>query len=512
MSVTGIRRRSQAERSIHDAAVKAVSTDVPRRRRGKAAQPKRSLKQRLVDWVDLPDFLKDNEYIVGSYRPEQSFRESIKTLFVLHNETGNVWTHILGFFLFVALAFFFCTHTPTPLAVTAEHVEVLLHDLQQQLQQQLHSLHVGGNLQALGQGLLDKVHALEHSLQDRVHALEHRLQDGVHALEGRLSESFTDNLHQLQDNIHSLQDSMHAAWQGSALGDKLHQLQDSLHNVELSLQLKAAGLGSNLASRAGVVQAALLQQLKPILQWPVPRWPVYVYFAGAMVCLLTSSVCHLLGCCKQHIAEMIWRFDYAGIAVLIVASFVPAMYYAFLCEPWWRNFYLITTVSMGCVVIGMSLPTMFQARHYRGLRAAIFTMLGAWGVVPVTQLLLTNGHVWAIRRAFMLDLLMGAIYVGGAVVYACRVPERWSPGRFDIAGHSHQLWHAAVVLAAWVHYCAIMVLLQWRDASGGCAAGGTGVHDPVHEVLGRMQQAGQAPMQLEQLPDFVQQYVARRGL
>jgi hypothetical protein len=61
MSVTGIRRRSQAERTIHDAAVKAVSTDVPKRRRGRAAQPKRSLKQRLVDWVDLPDFLKDNE-------------------------------------------------------------------------------------------------------------------------------------------------------------------------------------------------------------------------------------------------------------------------------------------------------------------------------------------------------------------------------------------------------------------------------------------------------------------
>jgi hypothetical protein len=71
----------------------------------------------------------------------------------------------------------------------------------------------------------------------------------------------------------------------------------------------------------------------------------------------------------------------------------------------------------------MSLPTMFQARHYRGLRAAIFTMLGAWGVVPVTQLLLTNGHVWAIRRAFMLDLLMGAIYVvrHSAAALACCV-------------------------------------------------------------------------------------------
>jgi hypothetical protein len=103
-----------------------------------------------------------------------------------------------GFFLFVGLAFYFCTHPPTPLAVTAEHVEVLLHDLQQQVQQQLHSLHVGDNLQALGHGLSERVHALEHSLQDSVHALEHRLQDGVHKLEGRLSESLADNLHQLQ--------------------------------------------------------------------------------------------------------------------------------------------------------------------------------------------------------------------------------------------------------------------------------------------------------------------------
>lgn len=54
----------------------------------------------------------------------------------------------------------------------------------------------------------------------------------------------------------------------------------------------------------------------------------------------------------------------------------------------------------------------------------------------------------------------------GAVTYACRIPERWFPGKFDIMGHSHQLWHAAVVLAAWVHYCAMMILLQWRDASG----------------------------------------------
>ena len=62
-------------------------------------------------------------------------------------------------------------------------------------------------------------------------------------------------------------------------------------------------------------------------------------------------------------------------------------------------------------MISISLPTMFQARQYRAMRAVVFTLLGAWGVVPVTHLLLTHGHVWAIRTAFRLDIMMGLIYL-----------------------------------------------------------------------------------------------------
>ncbi|KIY92811.1 Adiponectin receptor protein 2 [Monoraphidium neglectum] len=207
----------------------------------------------------------------------------------------------------------------------------------------------------------------------------------------------------------------------------------------------------------------------------MPRWPVYVYFAGACVCLLTSCVCHLLGCCQRHISQVVWRFDYAGIAVLIVASFYPAVYYAFLCQPFWRNFYLITTTVAGASVIAVSLPNTFQATEYRTLRAAVFSGLGLWGIVPVAHQLVWYWDVWAIRTAFKLDLLMGALYLVGAAIYASRVPERWLPGKLDLIGHSHQLWHVAVVLAALVHYKAILVLLQWRDASGGCAA-----HLPAH--------------------------------
>ena len=63
------------------------------------------------------------------------------------------------------------------------------------------------------------------------------------------------------------------------------------------------------------------------ITWPVKRWPVYVFTAGAMLCLLTSTVCHLFGCCARHVSQVIWRFDYVGIALLIVCSFYPPVYY-----------------------------------------------------------------------------------------------------------------------------------------------------------------------------------------
>ena len=57
-------------------------------------------------------------------------------------------------------------------------------------------------------------------------------------------------------------------------------------------------------------------------------------------------------------------------------------------------------------------------------------------------------------------------------MYAARFPERLKPGAFDVAFHSHQLFHVAVVIAALIHYKAVRILLAWRDASGGCALSG----------------------------------------
>uniref|UniRef100_UPI00374D4169 hemolysin III family protein n=1 Tax=Clavibacter michiganensis TaxID=28447 RepID=UPI00374D4169 len=55
---------------------------------------------------------------------------------------------------------------------------------------------------------------------------------------------------------------------------------------------------------------------------PIARWPWFVFLAGAMCCLVCSTLSHLLACHSKRLNLFFWRLDYAGISVMIVCSFV----------------------------------------------------------------------------------------------------------------------------------------------------------------------------------------------
>ena len=202
--------------------------------------------------------------------------------------------------------------------------------------------------------------------------------------------------------------------------------------------------------------------------WPVKRWPMHIFTIGAMICLLTSSVCHLFGCCPAHIATVMWRFDYAGIAVLIVTSFYPPVYYGFLCQPSISALYILLISMFGLATLTVTLLDRFQDPSFHAYRASLFSILGLLGAFPLIHGFRLHQNIGEVHTALFLEIAMGLLYLLGALIYACKIPERWLPGKFDLAFHSHQIFHVAVVAAALVHYRACSILLHWRDASGGC--------------------------------------------
>lgn len=57
-----------------------------------------------ADFEEQPDWLRDNKYLkCGHRRPTYSFITCTRSIFQFHNETVNIWTHLIGGFYFAHL-------------------------------------------------------------------------------------------------------------------------------------------------------------------------------------------------------------------------------------------------------------------------------------------------------------------------------------------------------------------------------------------------------------------------
>jgi len=209
---------------------------------------------------------------------------------------------------------------------------------------------------------------------------------------------------------------------------------------------------------------------RPVIEVQLQEKLVFAaFFIGAICCLGLSFAFHTLHCHSEFVGKLFSKLDYCGIAMLIMGSFFPWLYYGFYCEQTSRMIYLSVSGVLGFTCIVVSLWERFGEPQFRPLRAGLFAGFGLSGVVPAVHYALAKGWIHAISRASLGWLiLMGSLYILGALVYASRIPERWFPGKCDIWFHSHQLFHILVILAAFVHYHGICEMAMHRLAHGEC--------------------------------------------
>ncbi|XP_037086402.1 adiponectin receptor protein-like [Pollicipes pollicipes] len=195
------------------------------------------------------------------------------------------------------------------------------------------------------------------------------------------------------------------------------------------------------------------------------------FFAGAIVCMGASFIFHTVGCHSKRVLRLFSKFDYCGISLLIVGSFIPWLYYGFYCSFVPKVIYLTCVICLGSACMVVSLVDKFGEPEYRSLRAGLFLGFGLSGVVPAVHYLYSEGWFNSVPLTAVGWLaLMGALYVAGALLYAFRVPERWFPGKCDIYFQSHQIFHVLVVAGAMVHYHGVSEMAMHRLTNGECSS------------------------------------------
>ncbi|KAJ6355128.1 hypothetical protein OIU77_005675 [Salix suchowensis] len=318
----------------------------------------------LVSFWELPEYMKDNEFILSYYRADWPLKKALFSVFRWHNETLNVWTHLLGFFLFVGL-------TMANLMQVPEVADLL--------------------------GL------------------------------------FT--------------------W--SIFTSEQRNVSNDSRDFYLGTT-EQLDLGRNSSMKMDVSSLGM----------PATRWPFYIFLGGSMICLLSSSICHLFCCHSHSLNILLMRMDYVGIVIMIITSFFPPIYYIFQCEQLWQFIYLggITVIGMFTIVTLLS-PSLSTGK-FRAFRAKLFASMGLFGLVPAVHSVIAN---WSNPRRDTIvayESAMAVFYLSGAGLYVVRFPERLKPGLFDLAGHSHQIFHVLVVLGALAHYGATLLFLEYRDLVG----------------------------------------------
>lgn len=183
-----------------------------------------------------------------------------------------------------------------------------------------------------------------------------------------------------------------------------------------------------------------------------------VFFFAACKCLFCSCMWHTFNAiAEKDLMERFACVDYTGISLLIAASIMTTEYTAFYCEPFSRWFWISITACFGVSGVGLAWNPTFNRYDMAWARVTFYCLLAATGALPFLQLILTRGLPWAMHFYAPVTKSL-AVYFIGALLYAAKIPEKWSPGMFDYVGGSHNIWHCAVLGGILFHYLAMQEL------------------------------------------------------
>ncbi|KAM9832478.1 membrane progestin receptor beta-like [Neosynchiropus ocellatus] len=190
----------------------------------------------------------------------------------------------------------------------------------------------------------------------------------------------------------------------------------------------------------------------------VSSMPLILYVCSSVTYLTCSAAAHLLQSHSERAHYSLFFLDYVGVAVYQYGCSLAL--YLYSSDSVWRRsalgqIHVFLPASAFLAWLSCSACCFAKLRFQRPYPLhRKLCQVGPMGVAylldisPVIHRLSTQD--WTSSPAMPLHLLQVVLFLLAAFFFSCPIPERLSPGRYDIIGHGHQLFHLLLSLCTLV--------------------------------------------------------------
>ena len=357
---------------------------------------------------------KDGGTILSGYRVGLGYKGNCKSIFRIHNETMNIWSHLLGALFFVYLTVDLQNQISSPLLRDSLHdivyagqpfvhgkdmcfqntsaIRAYMHRLNAEMDLVdpswwinatsivrttcIATMEYKSPLRTIV-GNAQTQHKLANMDEQVVNPLRNEFYNTITGLVAAchsLSKKFLAKAN-AQQNMSPLTNKLqNASHYMRDMGDMLQQQLSLALAEQVEKMLPAAPLGAIADSRSIQVLRALairihqslgaieidlkkdMTDLQIASQFiDLPFWPTFIFLASAIVCMSFSALFHLLNPISASAYKKFQKLDYAGISFLIAGSTVPIIYYSFRCSSTLKSVFLFFDIGLNsaCMVVIM---------------------------------------------------------------------------------------------------------------------------------------------------------------
>ena len=384
----------------------------------------------LGTYDEAPKYMQLNEYIKKGYRINcNSIYKSIKSLFIIHNESINIWSHLLGSIFFIFLIHYTYKYI-TIYNIHLNYIKLKISEIKKYNQYLFNT----DNYQ----------------IKAFVNNLFNYSKNFLNINNVKPKKLYIKTLENLNNTLITLRENNNKNFTINFYFQKIYE---NLSHLKIYL--------FNLME---IQKKTVDEKNTNSINVNIKRFPLFIMLISSIICLTFSSVYHLLRDISNNYHKILSKFDYAGISILIAGSCYPPYYYFFYCSQNLIIIYLSFISIFGLIVFFYTLLSDSHLSKNRRIRGILFLIFGISAGIPIIQMTFFKNTIkgYGLGPKILNWFFGGLSYIIGALLYINRFPEKYFPGIFDFYGASHQIFHIFVIIGVIFHYIASLEAYYYR--------------------------------------------------